>query len=120
VSELKDWAMPVFFIKATGRGAYQRTLVTKKGFPRGYLPRTKSVKGFRTGGLVKAVVPTGKKQGVHTGRVAVRTSGSFNIQTPQGPVQGISYRHCRCIYHGDGYSYSQIPNPYATFNSSHA
>jgi 5-methylcytosine-specific restriction endonuclease McrA len=46
VSQLKAWARPVFYIKATGRGAYQRTLVTKGGFPRGYLPRTKTVKGF--------------------------------------------------------------------------
>jgi 5-methylcytosine-specific restriction endonuclease McrA len=114
VSELKAWAMPVFNIKAAGRGAYQRTRVTKKGFPRGYLPRTKTVHGFRTGDLVKAVVPKGKKRGVHTGRVAVRTLGSFNIQTPKGPVQGISYRHCRCIYRGDGYTY------YQSFNSSHA
>ena len=49
----------------------------------------------------------GKKRGVHTGRVAVRTSGSFNIQAPKGAVQGISYRHCRCIYRGDGYTYYQ-------------
>jgi hypothetical protein len=120
VSELKGWAMPVFYIKATGWGAYQRTRVTKKGFPRGYLPRTKSVHDFRTGDLVKAVVPKGKKRGFHTGRIAVRTSGSFNIQTPQGPVQGISYRHCRCIYRADEYSYSPTPNQYATFDSSRA
>jgi hypothetical protein len=120
VSELKGWAMPVFYIKATGRGAYQRTRVTKKGFPRGYLPRTKTVHGFRTGDQVQAVVAKGKKRGVHTGRVAVRSSGSFNIQTPKGPVQGISYRHCRCIYRGDGYSYRQVPIQYATFNTSHA
>jgi hypothetical protein len=119
VSELKGWAMPVFYIKATGRGAYQKTRVTKKGFPRGYLPHQKR-SWLPDRRPVKAVVPTGKKRGVHTGRVAVRTSGSFNIQTPQGPVQGISYRHCRCIYRADGYSYSPTPNQYATFNSSHA
>jgi hypothetical protein len=113
VSELKAWAMPVFNIKAAGSGSYQRTRVTKEGFPRGYLPWTKSVHGFRTGDLVKAVVPKGKKRRVHTGRIAVRSLGSFNIQTPKGPVQGISYRHCRCIYRGDGYTYYRS-------NSSHA
>ena len=107
VNELKAWAMPVFSIKATGRGSYQRTRVTKDGFPRGYLPRTKTVQGFRTGDLVKAVVPKGNKRGVYAGRIAVRTSGSFNIQTPNGTIQGISHRHCRCIYRADGYTYYQ-------------
>jgi hypothetical protein len=121
VNELKAWAMPVFYIKATGRGSYQRTRVTKEGFPRGYLPRTKTVQGFRTGDLVKAIVPKGNKRGVYTGRVAARTSGSFNIQTQKGTVQGISYRHCRCIYRADGYTYyGRILNHYPTFNSSHA
>ena len=32
VKELKAWAMPVFCIKASGRGPYQRTQVTKGGF----------------------------------------------------------------------------------------
>jgi hypothetical protein len=121
VNELKAWAMPVFCIKATGRGSYQRTRVTKEGFPRGYLPRTKTVQGFRTGDLVKAVVPNGIKRGVYTGRVAVRTSGFFNIQTHNGTVQGISHRHCRCIYRADGYTYyRRTPNQHPSFNSSHA
>jgi len=121
VKELKAWAMPVFCIKATGRGSYQRTRVTKEGFPRAYLPRTKTVQGFRTGDLVKALVPKGNKRGVYTGRVAVRTSGSFNIQTQNGTVQGISQRHCRCIYRADGYTYyRRTQNLHASFNSSHA
>jgi len=37
--------------------------------------------------------------------VAVRASGSFNIQTAQGIVQGIGYRHCRLVQRGDGYGY---------------
>ena len=121
VTELKAWAMPVFCIKATGRGSYQRTRVTKEGFPRGYLPRTKTVQGFRTGDLVKALVPKGNKRGSYTGRVAVRTSGFFNIQTQNGTVQGISHRHCRCIYRADGYTYyRRTHNLHPSFNSSHA
>ena len=104
VTELSAWVRPVFYIKATGRGSYQRTRVTKEGFP----PRTKTVQGFRTGDLVKAIVPKGNKRGVYTGRVAVRTSGSFNIQTPKGTVQGISHRHCRSIYRADGYTYHRL------------
>ena len=105
VDALHGWRMDVLEIKAMGRGAYQRTRLTKHGFPRGYLMRTKTVQGFRTGDTVKAVVPTGKKAGVHTGRVAVRASGSFNIQSKAGVVQGISHRHCRILARGDGYGY---------------
>jgi hypothetical protein len=39
---------------------------------------------FQTVDLVKAVVPTGKYAGTHVGRVAVRSSGSFDIQTKDG------------------------------------
>jgi hypothetical protein len=76
----------------------------KYGFPRTSAKAVRTVKGFRTGDLVKAVVPKGKKQGVHVGKVAVRSSGSFNIVTAQGTVQGISYRHCRSLHRADGYS----------------
>ena len=106
-------------IKAMGRGAYQRTRVTAHGFPRGFLMRGKSVQGFRTGDHVKAVVPSGKKQGTYRGRVAVRASGSFNLQFAAGPVQGISYRHCRLLQHADGYQYeTQIRTTTHTRNSS--
>jgi hypothetical protein len=107
LSQLKGWNISILSIKATGRGSYQRTRLTKYGFPRGYLPRTKSVKGFRTGDLVRAAVPFGKKAGTYTGRVAVRSSGSFNIQTKTGTVQKISHRHCRRLSAGDGYNYYQ-------------
>ena len=88
--------------KAAGRGVYQRTRPNKHGFPRLYLPRTKSVHEFQTGDLVRAVVPSGKKSGVHLGRVAVRTSGSFNV----GAVDGISHRYCTIIQRSDGWEWS--------------
>jgi 5-methylcytosine-specific restriction endonuclease McrA len=98
--------MRVLQIKAMGRGSYQRTLVNAAGFPRGYLMREKRIFGFQTGDMVRAVVPAGKKAGVHVGRVAIRRTGSFNIQVSDGVVQGVSYRHCRLIQRGDGYGYS--------------
>jgi 5-methylcytosine-specific restriction endonuclease McrA len=110
VDKLSNWNAPVLQIKAAGRGSYQRTRLTKDGFPRGYLLRTKAVHGFRTGDIVKAIVPCGKKAGVYTGRVAVRASGSFNIQTKTGTIQGISHRHCRRVLLGDGYNYNQTTN----------
>jgi hypothetical protein len=53
--------------------------------------------------MVKAVVPSGKKTGIHVGKVAVRASGSFNIATLTGVVQGISYKHCSVFHRADGY-----------------
>ena len=105
---LQGWqVVPTLQIKCSGRGSYQRTRLDKFGFPRGYLMRSKAVNGFATGDMVKAVVPTGKKAGCHQGRVAVRATGSFNIQTKDGVVQGISHRHCTRVQRGDGYGYQQ-------------
>ena len=67
------------------------------------------MQAFQTGDHVRADVPHGKKAGVHTGRVAVRASGSFNVQTSTAVVQGISHRHCTLIQRGDGYAYSLQP-----------
>lgn len=106
VEAIKNWQQPVLGIKATGRGSYQRTRLTKHGFPRGYLTRSKSAFGFQTGDMVRAVVTTGKKAGAYLGRVAIRASGSFNIQTGNGLVQGIHHRFCTLIQRADGYGYS--------------
>ncbi|WP_371781556.1 hypothetical protein [Streptosporangium subroseum] len=95
--------------KATGRGSYCRARTDKHGFPRLRLPRIKQVKGFTTGDLIRATVPNGKKAGVHTGRVAVRSTGSFNITTRHGTVQGIGHRHIRLLQRADGYGYTAHP-----------
>ncbi|MCL4526572.1 MAG: RNA-guided endonuclease IscB [Gammaproteobacteria bacterium] len=105
VDAVQHWQQPVLSLKATGRGSYQRTRLTKHGFPRGYLTRSKSAFGFQTGDLVKAVVTTGKKVGTYLGRVAIRASGSFNIQTRNGLVQHIHHRFCKLVQRGDGYGY---------------
>jgi hypothetical protein len=105
---IAHWRKPTLAIKATGRGGYQRTRLDRFGFPRGYLTRKKRIHGFQTGDMVNARVTKGKKIGQYTGRVAVRASGSFNLQTPQGVVQGISHKHCKVISRADGYGYSQV------------
>ena len=107
---LKGWRQGVLAIRAMGRGAYARTRVDRSGFPVGYLMAEKSVRGFRTGDIVRATVPSGKRGGVHTGRVAVRRTGSFNVQTARGTVQGISHRHCRVVQRADGYGYHIDPS----------
>lgn len=109
VGAIKAWRRPTLQVKCTGRGSYQRTRLDKYGFPRGYLMRSKAVRGFQTGDLVRVDVPaTSKKAGVYVGRVAVRATGSFNIQTGSDVVQGISHKHCRIIQRSDGYGYARI------------
>ncbi|MET9385739.1 RNA-guided endonuclease IscB [Streptomyces sp. NPDC002928] len=96
----------VLVVGCTGRGTYARTRTDKHGFPRLRLPRRKTVHRFQTGDFVRAVVHTGKKAGTHTGRVAVRTKGSFNITTRHGTVQGIHHRHVLLRQRADGYAYT--------------
>ena len=92
-------------IIATGCGSRQMCRVDKYGFPRTSAKKLKRVHGFQTGDIVKTIVPTGKKAGTYTGRVAIRASGSFNIKTESGTVQGISHRYCQFIQQLDGYTY---------------
>ena len=83
-----------------------RASLTAHGFPRGYLSPKKSHFGFRTGDVVAAAVTKGVHRGVHHGRVAVRASGSFNIQTKCTTVQGIAHRFCSILQRADGYAYA--------------
>ncbi|WP_414624161.1 RNA-guided endonuclease IscB [Calothrix sp. CCY 0018] len=93
-------------IKCNGHGTRQMCRTDKYGFPARYVPRFKFVKGFQTGDIVKAVVTTGKKVGEYIGRIATRSTGSFNISTRERLVQGISHKHCKTIHRKDGYSYA--------------
>ena len=96
----------VLVISAKGRGSRQMCRVDKYGFPRTSAKASKSVKGFQTGDMVKAIIPTGSKQGVYLGKVAIRSRGRFNIQTKNGWVKDIGYKYCHLIQRGDGYSYN--------------
>lgn len=93
-------------IQATGRGSRQVCRVDKYGFPRTSAKTHKSVFGFQTGDMVKAVVSTGNKRGTYCGKVAIRSNGFFNIQTSGKTVQGISYKYCRILHRKDGYIYA--------------
>lgn len=92
-------------IKAMGHGTRQMCRMDKYGFPRTSAKSDRIVKGFKTGDMVKAKVLTGNKSGQHTGRVAVRKTGSFNITTKERTIQGINWKHCRRIHCCDGYGY---------------
>ncbi|MCA8838050.1 MAG: RRXRR domain-containing protein, partial [Proteobacteria bacterium] len=89
-------------IKAAGHGSRQMCLMNKFGFPRTKPKQSSVVHGFQTGDMVKAVVPTGKKAGVHVGLVAVRATGSFRV----GKVDGVSWKYCQMLHSADGYSYA--------------
>ena len=93
-------------ISAKGRGSRQMCSMDKYGFPRTSAKSSKSVKGFQTGDIVKAVVPTGSKAGEYLGRVAVRSRGFFDIKTKSSLVKDIGYKFCRLLQRNDGYSYN--------------
>ncbi|MGD2183673.1 RNA-guided endonuclease IscB [Lusitaniella coriacea] len=93
-------------IVAKGHGTRQQCRTDKWGFPIRYCSRSKFHKGFQTGDIVKAVVTSGKKIGIYVGRVATRATGSFNISTSDGLVQGISHKYCAPIHKKDGYAYT--------------
>ena len=95
----------VLQISAKGRGSRQMCRMDSYGFPRTSAKASKSVKGFQTGDIVKAIVPTGLKQGEYLGKVAVRSSGYFDIQAKTKTIQGVGYRYCHIVQRSDGYSY---------------
>ena len=106
VSGLKVLTNRPLLIKCQGHGTRQACRTDKFGFPNRYVPRFKFINGFQTGDIVKAIVTKGKKIGIYIGRIAVRSSGSFNISTNAGLVQGISHKYCRVVHAKDGYNYS--------------
>ena len=95
-----------WLITASGRQKRQMRNVDKHGFPVGKPKGPSRVRGFRTGDLVKAVVPPHlKAKGAHSGRVLVRTRGIFDLQTRHGRVKDIPARYCRSLHQNDGYDY---------------
>ncbi|MBD2269728.1 RRXRR domain-containing protein [Anabaena sp. FACHB-1391] len=96
----------LLLITANGHGSRQSCRTDKYGFPNRHVPREKIHFGFQTGDIAKAVVTTGKKIGICVGKVAIRSTGSFNISTKNGLIQGISHKFCKRIHAKDGYSYA--------------
>lgn len=88
-------------IQAKGHGSRQMCMMNRYGFPRTSAKGKGLVYGFRTGDLVRAVVPNGKQSGTHIGRVVVRARGSFGIDK----ADGISWRYCQLLQRADGYNY---------------
>ncbi|MEU1902047.1 RNA-guided endonuclease IscB [Nocardiopsis dassonvillei] len=95
----------VLVVGATGRGSYACTRADRHGFPRLRLPRRKRFFGFQTGDLARAAVPSGRNTGTHTGRVAVRSSGSHTLRTSHGPMK-TSWKNLCLLQRADGYGYT--------------
>jgi hypothetical protein len=92
-------------IKAMGHGSRQMVASDKYGFPRGAAKlRQKSLFGFQTGDIVKAVVPKGKYAGTHNGRIVVRKTGNFQIKTSTQTFD-VNRKYCRYLHKSDGFNY---------------
>jgi 5-methylcytosine-specific restriction endonuclease McrA len=106
--QLRIKAIVPLLIKANGRGSRQMCLMDKHGFPRTKPKQKKFKHGFRTGDLVRAVVPAHlKNHGVHVGRMSAKAKGGFTIATSRGKVTDIGKNYCRCLQRADGYGYIQ-------------
>ena len=101
---IDPFASPLF-IQENGRGKRQFCRMDKFGFPRTRAKKKKFSLGFKTGDIVKAIVTKGKKTGIYFGRVLVRSSGYFCIQTATKKIDGISYKYCQRLQQADGYSF---------------
>lgn len=95
-------------ISAQGRHSRQMCRTNEAGFPDKAPKATSVVGGFRTGDLVRAVVPpSSKKVGTYVGRIAIRARGYCNVKTASATTQGIHTRYCHPLHKGDGYSYAK-------------
>jgi 5-methylcytosine-specific restriction endonuclease McrA len=100
-------------IIAYGHGSRQMCLMNKYGFPRSSAKEKKFKHGFKTGDIVKAIVPRHlKNAGTHVGRMSAKASGSFNIAAKSGPVNAVGKNSCRKLHRSDGYGYAVCGQPF--------
>jgi hypothetical protein len=89
------------YIRACGRGSRQIWQSNIFGFPFRARCKEKTKFSFRTGDWVKAVVPRGKFQGTHIGRVTTRARASFHV----GEADGINTKYIVLLQRDNGYNY---------------
>jgi 5-methylcytosine-specific restriction endonuclease McrA len=95
-------------ITALGRHNRQMMHVNKRGFPVGESKATSVVGGFRSGDLVRAVVPEPyNTAGVHVGTISIRATGKCDITTKQRRIGGVSIRYCLQLQRVDGFRYAR-------------
>ena len=88
-------------IKAMGRGKRRVCNVDKFGFPCSQPKRFKRVHGFQTGDMVRAIIPTGKYHGTHTGRIVIRARPSFRLNG-----RDVHPKYLKRLQRVDGYDYA--------------
>ncbi|TDE87344.1 RNA-guided endonuclease IscB [Deinococcus sp. S9] len=88
-------------ITCMGRGNRQMCGTDKYGFPVRHRTRQKVFFGFQTGDIVRAVVPSGKYAGRHTGRIAVRAKPNFKLGTFD-----VHVKYLIALQRADGYGYN--------------
>jgi hypothetical protein len=94
-------------MKAMGHGERQRARISAHGFPVGHKAVSKSAYGFQTGDMVKAHIPKGKFQGMHCGRVAIRSRPCFALSTPKKPKPfDVHPKYLTIVHRSDGYVYN--------------
>lgn len=93
--------------KCSGHGTRQKINPDKYGFPRSHKSQESVFFGFKTGDIVKAVIPEGKSKyaGTHFGRVAVRATGTFKLYADR-TINSIKHSYCKLAQKRDGYRYS--------------
>ena len=91
-------------IRATGHGTRQQCRTNASGFPARHKPRAKRFvyagTAWQTGDLARAVVPSGKAQGVHIGRVKLRFRPSFGVNG-----YDVHPTYLTRLHRADGYDY---------------
>ncbi len=106
--QIKTSGLAPLTITAYGHGSRQMCLMNKYGFPRTGPKEKHPQHGFKTGDIVKAIVPLHlKRAGTHVGRMSAKASGEFTIATPSGTVPDVGKHYCRKLQRADGYGYSQ-------------
>jgi hypothetical protein len=87
-------------------------LMDKYGFPRSDPKQKRFEHGFRTGDIVKAIVPAHlKNAGTHIGRMSAKASGGFSIATRSGTVTDIGKNYCKKLQRADGYGFLHLQMP---------
>jgi 5-methylcytosine-specific restriction endonuclease McrA len=99
-AHLKTGEVKPLLIKARGHGNRQMCQTDKNGFPKRHRSRTKQYFGFRTGDVVRAVVPEGKHAGTHVGRITIRSRPLFQLNAFE-----VHPRYLQILQKEDGYEY---------------
>ncbi len=99
------WGIRPLLMRATGHGTRQQCRTNASGFPIRHKPRAKRFVyvgvAWQTGDLARAVVPSGKAQGVHVGRVKLRFRPSFVLG-----AFDVHPKYLTRLHHADGYDYA--------------